>query len=263
VSRSIISLLSLLFGPSLVPQQDLARVEGPDSISISGKVIDGQTQKVLAGVKLFLFEPSAVKPGSLVKSPAPVAESGSEGKFRFAVSKPGRYLVSPNKDGFVYPRRRSAPAELGVWLTAQSNQRVDDLEIPMVKEGTIAGRLVDPRGQPVADVPVALLEYNYDDDSGRRRLISAGMQTNGIRTNDLGEYRFIALPPGEYFVYAGMTMGRWSRVYYPGTTDEKSATALVVKPGEELRLHPITLVERQTVNVTLAFPGTPAAEAVL
>ena len=229
--------------------------------AISGTVVDTQTGRPLDGVRLFFSDSPTPpgKPGPNMTNDPPAGTSDASGSFRFEVPTAGRYFVLPLKDGFVYPRRQSAPDQPGVWVDVRTDQATENIQIAMVRESSIVGRVIEPDGRPAIGAPVSLLQYSYDDD-GQRGLVSAGRETNGKRTDDRGEYRFFGLPPGEYYVriYLEGLVGRWAAVYHSGSVDEQNAAPLHVRAGDELRLSPITLVERETVAVRLRFPDTTA-----
>ena len=63
--------------------------------------------------------------------------------------------------------------------------------------GVVTGRIVDEFGDPVTNVRVVPMRYQFIN--GERRIQQAG---GGGTTNDLGEYRIYGLLPGRYFVSA-------------------------------------------------------------
>ena len=75
----------------------------------------------------------------------------------------------------------------------------------------ITGRILDEFGEPLADAQVAAMRYQ--NMGGRRRLMPAGRPA---MTNDIGEFRLFAIPPGQYYLSAtlrnmGGMMGRHRR----------------------------------------------------
>jgi protocatechuate 3,4-dioxygenase beta subunit len=245
---------SLSIGSVLTMHQSMQSQIQP---AISGTIVDIDGQP-LDGVKLFLWDSNYGAPRRPTRFDVPLTVTDSTGSFRITRGA-GRYLISPIKDGFVYPRRHAAPNEAGVWVEVQNAVPVESVRITMVRQASIIGRVVDRTGNPAVQVPVSVLENTYDDD-GRRQMVFVGPETNSVKTDDRGEYRFFGLPPGEYYVrlHADSAVGRFPAVYYPASPDRSGATSIVAKAGDELRLNPMTLVERETATVRLRFPDTAA-----
>ena len=121
-------------------------------------------------------------------------------------AKPGRYRVVPAQ-GFVYsrPARFQAPREPGVWVQEAADERMQNVELRMVKEAVITGRAFDIDGQAVAGNAIAasLLRYKYDEFGNRqlggiRGVSYPGAAWSFMRLDDRGEFRFYGLQPGDY-----------------------------------------------------------------
>ena len=80
-----------------------------------------------------------------------------------------------------------------------AGQTTRDLLLRLTPAATISGRIRDPQGLPLVDVPVHLFRSSYDFQ-GRRSSQPAG----GVRTNDRGEYRICWVTPGRYYLLAGI-----------------------------------------------------------
>ncbi|HYR90293.1 MAG TPA: carboxypeptidase regulatory-like domain-containing protein [Terriglobia bacterium] len=237
------------------------------------------------------------------------ATTASGGQFAFQNLEPGQYRLSAARNGYVRSEFGArSPNRPGLPITLSPGQKLNELTIGLMPAGTIAGRIFDRDGEPLANVNIQALRYTYQD--GQRVL----NQVQGARTNDLGEYRLFWLQPGQYFVsatYAGGPVGQrgaavaaivdalgaagiggrggrggagaiaaieaqnsnssdtedegYIPVYYPGTTDAQSATAInlpsgVVFSGVDLTLTPVrTLrVRGQVINGTTGQPARNA-----
>ena len=118
-------------------------------------------------------------------------------------------------------------------------------------QGVIAGRVIDPDGDPVQGAQINIM-----------RMVSKAGKVSltpqpGASTNDLGEYRAPNLPQGKYLVTAtaprrgfgggfrgGPPGGRsrvpegekedWVVTYYPSTASSQSATPVDVRAGNEI-----------------------------
>src|SRR5204863_4707527 len=110
--------------------------------------------------------------------------------------------------------------------------RTQQITIDLVPGATIAGRITDPQGNPLAGVAVSAAALQYD---AGRRAFSAGSLPK--TTDDRGEYRVYWLPPGEYYVraeYPDASGNLARRSYYPGTLDSTTAQPLTIRGGETL-----------------------------
>jgi beta-lactamase regulating signal transducer with metallopeptidase domain len=198
------------------------------------------------------------------------ATTGPDGRYAFQNIAPGDYrLVATRASGFVLAEygQRSFYTR-GVVMTLAAGQRFTDGRLAMTPTGSIAGRILDRDGEPVARAQVQALQPAYRD--GRRYLNII----QSVQTNDLGEYRLFWLPPGPYYISAraedakrrqapvfismpggGGTFEQSSApvitrraldsgeiveeafvvVYFPGTTDAQTASRIEVRPGESFR----------------------------
>src|SRR6476619_7094958 len=97
-------------------------------LTIAGVVLDAGTDRPLEGVTV-----SATSSGETQK-----AETDSAGRFAISVSSPGRYLLTPARNGMVFsrPARLKIPRDPGVWVELLSSP-VQNLELRMVREAVI------------------------------------------------------------------------------------------------------------------------------
>jgi Carboxypeptidase regulatory-like domain len=211
-----------------------------------------------------------------------------EGRFLFEGLVPGRYLLNANKVGWVPSyygsARQGRPPGVRIAVTAGARTNV---EVPIVRGGVLAGRVVDQEGRPMARQSPWILEQRMVGDQmmlARTRFpYTVGTFERG--TNDLGEFRLFGLPPGTYYlaVSPSITAGarvttdsevRWAlqppgadraappalgpvagytRVYYPGTPDPDTARAIVVGPGQV----------REGLDITVDFIAVSRIEGVV
>jgi hypothetical protein len=235
---------SILVAGLLVQQQPTA--------SIEGTVVQlGTTQPIARAVVQVIGD-----------RPEPYTmETGADGKFRFQNLARGQYQIKVSRTGYMdgafgqrgtNGRGRSLPVEAG--------QAVRDIRITMVPFAAISGRVYDDRGEPMANVNVRALKYSYQDGQVSLNSVKSGL------TNDRGEYRLFWLPPGEYYVSAIASTAKvtamletvlaqgatipvvldraphmspstaeiYAPIYYPGTSDARTATPLELRPGVDL-----------------------------
>jgi sugar/nucleoside kinase (ribokinase family) len=90
------------------------------------------------------------------------------------------------------------------------------LEISVKRIATVSGRIVNRAGGPSADANVALLSMAYVDGRQALRVLR-----NATSDND-GNFRFIEIPSGDYYVRVEQQMPR-TIAYYPGAVDPSGA----------------------------------------
>jgi len=186
--------------------------------------------------------------------------TGEDGTFEFLNVNPGQYQVAVDREGYIsqeYGQRtwngRGTP------ITIASGQRLASLSIQLVPAGTIAGKIVDERGDAVPRAQVQALTYQYQN--GVRTLVTSRQEM----TNDLGEYRLYWLTSGDYYISASPNTGgfgpggpggprggpqqaaaatttnnsgseeSYAATYYPGGTDPETAVSVRVPAAQELR----------------------------
>jgi hypothetical protein len=197
--------------------------------------------------------------------------TGEDGTFEFLNVNPGQYQVAVDRDGFIsqeYGQRTWNGRGTPITLTA--GQRAAALSIQLVPTGTIAGKIVDERGDPLPRVQVQALSYRYQN--GVRSLVSGRQEM----TNDLGEYRLYWLTPGDYYISASPNTGgfgpgpggrggppqaiapastnstgdeSYAPTYYPGGTDPETAVSVHVPAAQEIRGLDFVLKPVHTVKV--------------
>jgi hypothetical protein len=203
----------------------------------------------------------------------PARVTDDEGRFTFERLRPGRYRLTVQKSGFA-PELPMANAVSRPPVEIAAGQVIDLGDVAIERGGAIAGRVLDTRGEPVADVRVtALRRLPRDRAAAGPPMIPAG---GGSQTNDLGEFRIFGLAAGEYLVAAvpqsrgGGTASNASSVpattFFPGTADADAATAISVTnsqstAGIELRL--VSVPAYRVSGIVIDGNGNPAAGAIV
>ena len=152
-----------------------------------------------------------------------VANTDAGGRYQFKDLVAGRYELTATKGSYVslqFGQRR--PFEQGKPLQLLDGQTVERVDFSLPRGGVIAGRVLDELGEPATGVQVSLVRPQFSRD-GHRRLTA----TFGGTTNDLGEFRIFAVPPGDYYVAATLRNefgdaddgAGYAPTYYPGTSD--------------------------------------------
>jgi protocatechuate 3,4-dioxygenase beta subunit len=231
--------------------------------SVAGAVVKEPGSQPLKKALLHLIAEDQKQGGNYT------ADTDSEGRFRFEKVEPGRYRLLLEKTGFHQINPRGHLAE-GSTLTVQAGEDIHDLLFQMLPSAVITGRVVDEDGDPLAGYGVSLLRKRPGKS---REPEIAGEE----RTNDLGEYRFPGLFPGQYLVgvvpvpdvsnfihsakppaeSAGKPDLSYLTTYYPGTTDFAQAGVIDLRTGDEMPVN-FTLVPARSYRIRGMVTGIPA-----
>jgi protocatechuate 3,4-dioxygenase beta subunit len=164
-----------------------------------------------------------------------MTSTDATGKYEFQEVIAGRYNVSASKGSYVslqYGQQR--PFEPGKPLEILASQTLEKVDFALPKGAILTGRVLDEFGDPLPDAQVSV--QRYQNMGGQRRLIPAGRTS---MTNDVGEYRIFAVPPGQYFLSATL------RTMSTGDSNDRSGYAATYFPGTA------NISEAQKVNVAL------------
>ena len=279
-------LLPLVFVLLIPPNASAQAPQPPSSPATNGSrtcVVEGQ---VVRGGDLMPLKKAVVTlSGTPMAASSPMGAraagrpqtttTNEDGKFCFASVEPGSYQVSAVRIGYVrqsYGQRRLN--QPGTTFSLTTGQQISGIVFPLIANAVITGKVIDEDGEPVPGVRIAVLKWGYH---GRRKtLVPAGP---GNSTNDLGEYRVFALPPGKYYLSASAGSGMifsgpgfvttsyspdrdpsdvaYAPVFFPNTFDPAHATAIEVHGGDEVGGINFRLVPARGVRITghVAMPG--------
>jgi protocatechuate 3,4-dioxygenase beta subunit len=235
----------------------------PNTATLAGAVVKEPGDQPLKKVLLHVIAEDQKQGGNYT------AETDSEGRFRIEKVQPGRYRIMLEKAGFhqINLHGHQTPGSI---LTVQAGQEINDLLLQMLQAAVITGRVVDEDGDPLPNFGVSLLRKR----PGKSREPEAA---NNDRTNDLGEYRFGGLFPGQYFVavvpppdlrsFEHLAKGsdaaatkpdqNYLTTYYPGTTDIAQSAAISLRAGDEMPVN-FTMIPGRTYRVRGIVTGIPA-----
>jgi Carboxypeptidase regulatory-like domain len=242
----------------------------PPAGSVSGTVIlagsASQSPLALARVELS---------GGPVRSL--VVRTDGLGRFAFANLPPGAYKLRVTKDGFI--RQENAKRAPIVIRPGESHKPV---VFALEVAPTMAGRIQNENGEPVANILVQAMKGVYGSD-GKRTFTELA----STLSDDLGDYRLYWLDPGEYVVSASyvpvaktsvnpiQAVPRvvYAQTYYPNANALIGARRIVLKADQnnltlDFRLirAPLVTVRGSTTesnhplstNVTLRMAGDAA-----
>jgi hypothetical protein len=256
---AMVAVLTFVLGQAAQPPRDRPATPPPDGAAIEGRVLDAQSQEPLRRAVVELSGRPLLRPMT--------TRTDVEGRYRFADLPAGSFVLRVSKPRYVpleYGQRR--PFEPGRRVMIDARERLQNVDVLLPRAGVIAGRVLDPGGDPIERLWVQLFRIGYAD--GRQRLVSAGRAV----TNDIGEYRLSGLAPGEYYVFArDVTVppgphvhgtNSYANTFFPGVTSIDDAGRLRVGLGEEvlnlditMRIAPAATLSGRVVRVD----GTPVS----
>ena len=217
---------------------------------LEGQVVNASTGQPLRKVDLVLLATSSASGKSTG------AVTNPEGHFTIDGVEPGSYRLVARHDGFVLQEYGQKPGRRGETLTFGPGDRKRDIVIRLMPLGVIAGRVLDQDGDPIQQVEVSAMVFEYSS-SGRRLA-----PRKSVSTNDLGEYRIFGIDPGRYYVSARPALLRgfgrtdpeaaddnYITSYYPGATDAAGAAALDLTTGQQLSGIDMTLRKTRAASI--------------
>jgi protocatechuate 3,4-dioxygenase beta subunit len=199
----------------------------------------------------------------------------TEGRYSLVDLPAGRYRLFVNKAGYValeYGQAR--PFETGKPLDLADGQALDKIDFNLPRGSAITGRITDEFGDPITDVQVQAMRYQFVN--GERQLVNAG---RSAPTNDLGEYRLFGLMPGDYVVRASLRPNPapgeretdteqvgYPGTYFPGVLEVAQAQTVTLTLGQEQSSIAFGLVPARLARVSgtvMSSDGRPLTGAVV
>jgi hypothetical protein len=197
-----------------------------------------------------------VPPGNGQMPENRLVTTDAAGRYEFTGLPAGRYNLTAAKGSYVslqYGQLR--PFEPGKPVEVLDGQTIERIDFALPRGSVITGRVLDEFGEPISDVQVLAMRYQYTPAG--RRLMPSGRQAT---TNDIGEYRLFALAPGDYYVSATFRSNNpferaddrsgYAPTYYPGTSDAATAQRVSVGIGQTLSDISISLMPTRTARVS-------------
>jgi hypothetical protein len=200
---------------------------------------------------------AVVRLGGAGSSMSAVTDAG--GHFVFRRLPPGPYWLSATCEEYVPPELDAASPTM---ITLADDEHKAGVELPLVHQASIAGRVLDEFGMPVTGCEVIALQYSYDQ--GERRL---AIRANA-GTNQKGEYNLRRLQQGRYYLYLRcygqfpaphpllprgdprVPLQIYAPQFYPGVPDANGATKVAVTPGAALK--GLDFQARRSTGVTVS-----------
>jgi hypothetical protein len=165
------------------------------------------------------------------------ATSDAEGRFAFERVDDGRYELSVVKPGYTSRRlnENTLRFDAGIPLTLGEGGRTANIQVPLRRSASLAGRVVRPDGAAAPGIEVVLARRR-----GSALIPIAGTQTTTVWN---GRYEMTDLPPGQYLLLASAVAS---------TPKHLSQTEQAALEINATRAHDFT---------PTLYPGVPATEA--
>jgi protocatechuate 3,4-dioxygenase beta subunit len=232
------------------PPRDNAQPAKPaGTATLRGRVVAAETGEPLRKAQVRITAPE-LRENRLTTT-------DTDGKYEFKEVVPGRYNVNASKGSHVslqYGQQR--PFEPGKPLEILATQTLERVDFALPRGGIVTGRVLDEFGEPLPDTMVSM--QRYQNFNGQRRLVPAGRTA---MTNDIGEYRLFAIPPGQYYLSAtlrsmGGMMGDsddrsgYAPTYFPGTSNVAEAQKVTIGLGQTISDMNMALMPTRVSRVT-------------
>jgi hypothetical protein len=187
----------------------------PPTASITGRVThDGRP---VGGIQFM------IGPARTVSKP--------DGTFRVTGLPPGNHSLRLFRTGNYIEGDRESSI-LGRTFTLEAGENRDGVEIRLIPGGVITGHVRDRENRPLTGVRIELFEPSQFPNSPPP--LDVGTQVTAkpfaVTTDDRGEYRAFAIPPGRYLVKAGRP--KQPSVFHPAAATGNDATVVEVRSGE-------------------------------
>lgn len=254
--------------------------------TLEGQVLNASTGEPVQRATLTLNGPQGNMGGGQGGGGGRSARTDTAGKFTFDKVQPGTYRLAADRVGFLRQQYGAqTPGGTGAPVNLTPSQTVRNLDIKLTPQGVILGTVFDDEGDPLPRATVAA--YRMGKATSMTSARRGGQQTGGsANTNDVGQYRIAALPPGNYAVIASGQSGRGGGggrggmggpgrgqaaaaaveedllpTYYPSSLDAAAAAPVQVSPGTEMAGVNIALRRGRLYQVQGKVTGVTAQDA--
>jgi len=240
-------------------QPPAADVEKPGTATLRGHVMAADTGRPLRKAQVRIVA------GEIRENRAVTTDDG--GRYEFKEVKAGRYTISATKSSYVaLSYGQTKPLEAGKPLDIKDGQTVERLDFSLPLAGVITGRILDEFGEPLSDVMVAPMRYQFMQ--GKRTLVPAGRTAS---TDDNGEFRLFGVMPGQYYLQASWRTNNpfgpgadapvaYAPMFFPGVLEAGEAQRFTIEIGQQLNDLSMTLRPTKAARVSgtiLTSDGRP------
>jgi protocatechuate 3,4-dioxygenase beta subunit len=229
------------------------------SVSVSGRVVDAETNAPVVGARVVLTVEQAALPPAAATGDEAVTDK--DGRFIFATVEPGRYRLDAVKKGFA-PLSRSAAAP----LIEVGDAPIDGLEFALTRGALISGRIVETTGAPQPRLTISALKI--PDPPADSSMTTTAQITE---TDENGEFVLQDLPEGNYLVMAAPGQQTAfessspaapvvaSPTYYPGTSSREAAQIITIAQRQAMNDLQFSIVTARGYEISGAVVDTAGA----
>ena len=147
------------------------------------------------------------------------AVSDGSGRWSMPSIVPGEYEVTAERQGHLPP-----PAKRPLVQVPEDGA----VALELLPLGVIFGRVVDQEGDPLPNVAVHALAYDYTRAAPTVRVAAKAS------TDDRGEFRLFDVRPGRYYIQAAPSDLSRAILYHAGATDIAQASPVDLAAGVEV-----------------------------
>lgn len=278
--------LSLLLGLTLCAQQQSPQAPAEKPGRVSGKILNALTGEPVRKATVALQPagngqqqggpPGGGGPGGMGPFAAMrggmAASTDASGAFLLEGVPPGNYRIVVEKTGFLRTVYGGRSNSLGSQIAVSAGSDKADINVRLIPQGVVSGRIVDEDGDPLEGVAVTLIRPQAPTSARggfARRMLGLGMN----QTNDRGEFRISNVSPGKYYVQVqrftvggnavqigGVEFG-YPRLYFPGVETLDQAQRVEVAPGQEFSGVQMTLRKTRVFRIRGSWGGAMPADA--
>lgn len=227
----------------------------PGTAVLRGHVFAGDTGQPLRKAQVRIFAPE-IRENRMTTT-------DEHGAYEFKEVRPGRYTISASKGSYVgisYGQQRPADAPKPIEIL--DRQTVERVDLALPRGAIITGRIVDEFGEPAPEIQIMMQRYQFMQ--GQRRLVPVGRTAS---TNDIGEFRLFAIPPGQYYLSAtwrnpnpnssaSSNRTAYAPLYFPGTVAVNEARRISVGAGQQIDDLVMVLKPVKASRITGTVTGT-------
>jgi hypothetical protein len=261
-------ILDLLFAFSLA-QDPPPPPPPPSRFGVARDTIEERKGTASIKGRVLTADGRPLRRATVVVTGAPLTDertvsTGLEGEFLLDELPAGRYSLIVSRSGYLTTRYgQTRYGEPGTQLDVKNGESIDKIDFRLNRAGVISGRIVDESGEAAAGVQMWALQPQFF--RGTRRLVP--IASSQVRTDDAGNYRLIALPPGEYVV-VGVLRETWmsdekqprmlgyAPTYFPGTANATDAQRIKVASGQEAAAIDFTLTAMRAATLSGTATGS-------
>ena len=173
-----------------------------------------------------------------------------DGRFHMTGIAAGTYMINVVAPNYIVPSEGQGGLR-GRTLIISEGERVDKIELELVRGGVITGKVTDSNRRPIVETTVWIVQVNQQGQP-----ISSMRQENyhTFYTDDRGIYRIYGIPAGRYRVSVGTSTQQGigamvgsgiyiPRTFYPDVTEESKAQLVEVSEDKEVTDVDISVAE--------------------